>query len=254
MVKEAVQRQNVQRLFATIHQIRPWHLWRSAFFRALSQVPDECFLVASFVLKNLPFLWTARRSLKLCWWYATALDSRLAIWWGLGRNLPSRVQVPLLWAELLRWWISPLLQLAARELSWVLERPRNESCVIVRLLPFHSSVNLAGLGTLARFWRRRGATHEFRMSVLRGDDKDPPHAPCSTQKVSPQSNVSWVHVFMFFLRFSCIHPRVLFCVFMLLCEHEAISLLGEVHLPCPRDSKCPIGCSGHVDIQSTVQA
>ena len=107
---------------------------------------------------------------------------------------------------------------------------------------------------LSQFWRRRGATHEFRMSVLRGDDKDPPHAPCSTQKVSPQSNVSWVHVFMFFLRFSCIHPRVLFCVFMLLCEHEAISLLGKVHLPCPRDSKCPIGCSGHVDIQSTVQA
>ena len=57
-----------------------------------------------------------------------------------------------------------------------------------------------------------------------------------------------------FLWFSCIHPRVLFCVFMLLCEHEAISLLGEVHLPCPRDSKCPTGCSGHVDIQSTVQA
>ena len=83
------------------------------------------------------------------------------------------------------------------------------------------------------------------MSLLRGDDKDPPHAPCSTHKVSPQSSVSWIQDFsMVFL-----HPRVLFCVFLLLLKYEAISLLGEVHLPRPRDSKCPIGCQGHVDCE-----
>ena len=86
---------------SSIHQkIRPWHLWRSAS-RALSQVPNDFFLMASFVLKNLPFFLMARCSLKLCWY--AALDSqnsyvlqkstrcfaRLAMWLGLSRIVPS---------------------------------------------------------------------------------------------------------------------------------------------------------------------
>ena len=67
----------------------------------------------------------------------------------------------------------------------VQERPRNE-CYVSNHDTFASSQlwMSAGLITSAHFWRRRGETHEFRMSVFRGDDKDPPHAPCSTQQKS----------------------------------------------------------------------
>ena len=180
-----------------------------------------------------------------------------------------RVQVPLLWAELLRWWISPLLQLAARELSWVLERPRNESYVIVRLLPFHSCVNLANsVWRVWELWPNSGEGevqlmslgcryseamirihHTHRAALNKNPAVIPSHWPwrwvylCSICGIQFPWITLMITLMITLTYYDSLGTSSLLC---LLAEHEAISLLGEVHLPRPRDSKCPTGCSGNV--------